>query len=607
MNMRAIAFALATTLCVATGCTGPTAGPTGPAAMGPTGVPNPPFEGEKPDEPFIFEGEPGTYGGMLVIPTAQDPKSFNGLLAGETSTTGITNGPMYTTLLGFDNVEQKIDNGLCTSIVHSDDNLVWTFTLRKGVRWSDGAPFTAHDVKFNYDVAFDEKIDSSMKSAFMQTDKTLPKVEVIDDHTFRFTLTEPNAIFLDNVGSTYLVPKHKWEESYKKGEFAERALTIDTKPEDVVGLGPFRLKEFASEQRVVLERNPYYWKVDKKGQRLPYLDRVIFRIVPDMNTMLTVFQNGEVDMHWNVRPEEFGLLKRDEQARDYTVHELGPGYNVLYIMVNQNPNKDKTGKHYVDPVLGEWFRNVKFRKAIAHAIDRQAIINTSYQGLGTPVSTFCPPANKVWYDKEASIEYDYSVEKAKALLKEIGLEDRDGDGIAEDSSGHKCAFRLVTNSNNSSRVGAATVIKDNLRAVGIDVNFQGIPFNSMVEALQNTFDWAAVIGGWQSGNPPDPVLMKNIVTTSGMLFYSYPLQKTPATEWGKQIDDLMSANARTLDLAERKRQFAQVQRLWSDNLPEIDLLVPNYFVAVKNKVGNLRPSSLPLFTYWNIEELYLKK
>ncbi len=607
MKMRAIAFALATMLCVATGCTGPTAGPSGPAAMGPTGVPNPPFEGEKPDEPFVFEGEPGTYGGMLVIPTAQDPKSFNGLLAGETSTTGITNGPMYTTLLGFDNVEQKIDNGLCTSIVHSDDNLVWTFTLRKGVRWSDGAPFTAHDVKFNYDVAFDEKIDSSMKSAFMQTDKTLPKVEVIDDHTIRFTLTEPNAIFLDNVGSTYLVPKHKWEESYKKGEFAERALTIDTKPEDVVGLGPFRLKEFASEQRVVLERNPYYWKVDKKGQRLPYLDRVIFRIVPDMNTMLTVFQNGEVDMHWNVRPEEFGLLKRDEQARDFTVHELGPGYNVLYIMVNQNPNKDKTGKHYVDPVLGEWFRNVKFRKAIAHAIDRQAIINTSYQGLGTPVSTFCPPANKVWYDKEASIEYDYSVEKAKALLKEIGLEDRDGDGIAEDASGHKCTFRLFTNSNNSSRVGAATVIKENLRAVGIDVNFQGIPFNSMVEALQNTFDWDAVIGGWQSGNPPDPVLMKNIVTTSGMLFYSYPLQKSPATEWGKQIDDLMSANARTLDLAERKKQFAQVQRLWSDNLPEIDLLVPNYFVAVKNKVGNLRPSPLPLFTYWNIEELYLKK
>ena len=286
MKMRAIAFALATTLCVAIGCTGPTAGPSGPAAMGPTGVPNPPFEGEKPDEPFIFEGEPGTYGGMLVIPTAQDPKSFNGLLAGETSTTGITNGPMYTTLLGFDNVEQKIDNGLCTSIVHSDDNLVWTFTLRKGVRWSDGAPFTSHDVKFNYDVAFDDKIDSSMKSAFMQTDKTLPKVEVIDDHTIRFTLTEPNAIFLDNVGSTYLVPKHKWEESYKKGEFAERALTIDTKPEDVVGLGPFRLKEFASEQRVVLERNPYYWKVDKKGQRLPYLDRVIFRIVPDMNLSL---------------------------------------------------------------------------------------------------------------------------------------------------------------------------------------------------------------------------------------------------------------------------------------------------------------------------------
>lgn len=603
MTMRAIAFALATMLCVATGCTGPTSGPAG---MGPTGVANPPFADPPPDEPFVFEGEPGTYGGMLVLATAQDPKSFNALLAGETSTTAVTNGPMFTTLLGFDNVEQKIDNGLCTAIEHSADSLVWTFKLRKGVRWSDGVPFTAHDVKFNYDVAFDAKIDSSVKSAFEQTDKTLPKVEVLDDLTIRFTLTEPNAIFLDNIGSTYLVPKHKWEEAYKKGEF-ERAMALDSKPEDIVGLGPFRLKEFASEQRVVLERNPYYWKVDKKGQRLPYLDRVIFRIVPDYNTMLTVFQNGETDMHWNVRPEEFDLLKREEQAKDFTVHELGPGYNVLYIMVNQNPNKDKAGKPLVDPVLGEWFRNVKFRKAIAHAIDRQAIITTSYQGLGTPVSTFCPPANKIWYDKEASVEYDYSPDKAKALLKEIGLEDRDGDGIVEDAGGHKCAFRLFTNSNNSSRVGAATVIKDNLKAIGIDVNFQGIPFNSMVDALQTTFDWDAVIGGWQSGNPPDPVLMKNIVTSGGMLHYSNPLQKTPATEWGKRIDELMSANARTLDLAERKKQFAEVQHLWSDNLPEIDLLVPNYFVAVKNKVANLKASPLPLYTYWNIEELYLKK
>ncbi|MCC6745426.1 MAG: ABC transporter substrate-binding protein [Acidobacteria bacterium] len=604
MKLRAIAFALVTVFCIATGCSGPASGPPG---AGPTGVANPPFEGEPPAEPYVYEGETGVYGGMLVIPTAQDPKSFNGLTAGETSTTGIVNGPIYSALIGFDNISQKIDNGLCTSIESSEDNLVWTFKIRKGVRWSDGEPFTANDVKFNFDVAFDKNIDNSVKSTFEQSDGTLPKVEAVDDLTVKFTLTEPNAIFLDNVGSTYLVPRHKWEESYKKGEFADRALTIDTRPEDVVGLGPFRLKEFASEQRVLMERNPYYWKVDKKGQRLPYLDRVIFRIVPDMNTMLSVFQNGEVDMHWNVRPEDFSLLKREEQTGDYTVQELGPGYNVLYIMVNQNTGKNKAGKPNVDPVLSEWFRNVKFRKALAHAIDRQAIITTAFQGLGTPVETFCPPANKVWYDKDASVSYDYSPDKAKALLKEVGLEDRDGDGVAEDAAGHKCAFRLVTNSNNQARVAAATVIKENLKAVGIDITYQGVEFNSMVDALQKTFDWDAAIGGWQSGNPPDPVLMKNIVLSSGMLHFSFPLQKSPSTEWEKRIDELMMANARTVDLAERKKQFSEVQHLWSENLPEIDLLVPNYFVAVKNKIGNVRSSPLATYTYWNIDELYLKK
>lgn len=605
MFKRACAFAVVSLLAVASACT-QSGGPGGPGG-GPTGVPTPPFEGQAPEEAFISKATPGTYGGTLVFAVASDPKSWNPITSAETSTTSIVSGPVYVPLFGFDNIAQHIDDGLTTSRESTPDGLVWTMKLRKGVKWSDGAPFTADDVKFTFDVAFDANVDNSIKSSFEQTDGSLPVVEVVDPYTVRFTLNEPSALFEDNVGSTYLVPKHKWESAWKAGNFMT-TLAIDTKPEDIVGLGPFRVKEFASQQRVLLERNPHYWKVDTKGQRLPYLDRVIIQIVPEQNNMLLSFQDGTTDMHWQVKPEEVDLLKRDEAAKDYTVYDLGPGFNVTYLMVNQHMGASKTtGKPHVDPAKLVWFRDVKFRKALAHAVDRASILKTVYQGLGISVTTITPPANKVWYDAAAVVNYDFDPEKSKALLKEIGLEDRNGDGVIEDAKGNRVSFNLNTNSNNQSRVQICTVVKDNLKAIGIEANFQPIPFNSMVEMLQDTHDWEAVVGGWQSGNPPDPVLMKNIMLSSGRIHYSYPMQEKPSTPWEARIDELMQANQRTLDLTQRKAQYSEVLRLWSDNLPEIDLVAPNYFVAAKNKVANMRPSPLPLYTYWNIEEIYLTK
>lgn len=600
MKTRASALLVALIVSVLAGCGSPE------VSMGPTGTANPPFEGEPPEEAYVFQGNPGTYGGTLVFSAISDPKSFNPITSAETSTTAIINGPMYTTLFGFDNIKQEIEPGLTTSYESSPDGLVWTFKLRKGVRWSDGQPFTANDVKFTYDVAFDPNIDNSIKSSFVQSDGSYPVVEVVDDHTLRMTLKEPNALILDNIGSTYLAPRHKWESAWKAGNF-NTAIGTDTAPQDVVSLGPYRLKEFTAQQRVVLERNPYYWKVDSKGQRLPYIDRVIVQIVPDLNAMVLQFQAGQTDMMYTVRPEDYDLLKSEEAAKDFTVHDLGSGFNYTYFMVNQNPGKNASGGPAVNPVLLSWFTNPKFRQALSYAIDREGIVKTMYSGRGAPIYSFVVPANKKWYNDGVVTKYPADPERAKALLKEIGIEDRDGDGIAEDSRGNKIEFRLFTNSNNPTRVNIATFLKDNLKNVGINLNFQALEFNSIVEKLQKTYDWDAVIGGWQSANPPDPILMKNIILSSGQLHYSNPNQKTPATPWEARIDELMQLNQRTLDPAQRKAQIDEIVKIWSENLPEIDMVAPNYFVAAKNRIGNFRPSPLPLYTYWNIEELYLTK
>jgi peptide/nickel transport system substrate-binding protein len=604
MLKRASVVVFVLVLCFAAGCN--QQGQQGTGGLGPTGTANPPFQGDPPSEPYVFDGTPGTYGGTMVFSVATDPKSFNPITSSDTSARALIEGPVFTSLFGFDNISQKLTMGVATSYESSPDGLVWTIHLRPGVRWSDGQPFTADDVKFTFDVSFDPNVDNSAKSTFVQSDKSYPKVEVVDPLTVKFTLIEPNAIFLDNVGSTYLVARHSLEEAYKSGKI-DSAYNVSTPPEQIVGLGPFVVKEYSSQQRCVLERNPYYWKVDSKGQRLPYLDRVIVQIVPDQNTILSTFQSGNADHMFQLRPEDVDLLKREEQAKDYKVYDLGPGFNYTWLVINQNTGKNEAGKPIVDPVKLAWFTNVKFRQAISYAVDREAILKTVYRGQGVPVYSFVMPANKAWYDESAVVKYPHDVEKAKSLLKEIGIEDRDGDGVAEDAKGNKIQFRLGTNSDNSSRVAVATIIKDNLKEIGIAVDRQDVPFVSQVQALQDTHDFDAQIGGWQSASPPDPILMKNILLSSGIIHYCFPTQKTPATPWEAQIDALLQKNQMTLDVAERKKLVNEAVRLWSENLPEIDLIAPNYFVVAKNRIGNLKPSPLPYYTYWNIDELYLLK
>jgi peptide/nickel transport system substrate-binding protein len=604
MKKRALALMTALVLAALAGCD---TTPTGGGRIGgPTGTANPPFQGEAPEDAYVFEGNAGTYGGMLVISLISNPKSFNSLLANETSTTDITSYFTNAALTSYNNIEQKETLGLAKAFEISPDNLTYTYTLRKGVRWSDGAPFTADDVMFNFQIIFDPKVAAAAKDPFRQSDGSFPVVEKLDDYTVRFTLKETNPLFNSNVGSIYLLPRHKLEDTYKSGNFMQ-AYGLDTRPEDIVGLGPFRVVDFQTDQRVVLERNPYYWKVDTKGQRLPYLDRITILIVPDQNAQLLKFQNGETDILQQVRPEDLELLQRGEAQNDYKVTNLGASLNVVYITFNQHPGRDGSGNAYVDPVKHSWFTNTKFRQAVSTAIDREGLIRTAYHGLGTPIWSFTSPTNKEWYNESVVTKRPYDPERAKQLLREIGIEDRNGDGVAEDAKGNNVEFTINTNSSNPTRVNVMTFIKDNLAKVGVRVNTQPLDFNELITKFQDTHNWEAIVLGWQTGVPPDPVLMKNILLSSGRSHQWYPQQEEPATPWERRIDELMGINSRSLDMAERKKAYDEIMKIWTEQLPEIDLLAANWAVAAKNRVGNMKPSILPAYAWWNNEELYLTK
>jgi peptide/nickel transport system substrate-binding protein len=526
------------------------------------------------EELLVTSSAPGRRGGSLYLATVGTPTTLNAAMANDTASTRLI-AALYAPLVGYDAVAQQTTDGLAKSYTVSDDGLVWTFHLRKGVRWSDGVPFDADDVVFSFGIVFDPNVPTSLHSTFEQSDGTFPKIEKLDAHTVRLTFTEVNALTLENFGSVYLLPRHKLSKAYDDGGFVT-TLGVETDPKDVVGLGPFRVKEVVLsgiDDRVVVERNPYYWKQDRRGQRLPYLDEVVFRVVPDMNAALLAFQSGESDMHV-LRPEEYKLLGRDEATGGYKTHNLGAGLNVTYLLFNRNdPKSSETGD--LDPLQvaeRRWFSNVKFRQAISHAIDRARIVKEVYYGKAEPVSTFVTPGNALWYDPSAAVRYPRDLKRAKQLLAEIDILDRDGDGRLEDVEGNPIEFTIRTNSNNPSRVMTVALIAEDLKKLGITARVEPVPFGTMVEMLQDSHDFDAVVGGWQSGNPPDPILMKQIILSSGRLHYGRPLQPEPATEWERKIDGLMYQNQRTRDLTRRQRQFSEIQRLWSENLPEIDLV-----------------------------------
>jgi peptide/nickel transport system substrate-binding protein len=581
-------------------------------AGAPSGTPNPPFQGEPPQDAYVFQGEPGVYGGQLVLDLKNDPASFNVITITDENSAYLLYYHVFRWLIDYRNGGNPpdFDSGLCTGWDMSPDVKQWTFHLRRGVRWSDGQPFNADDVMFTWDVVLDENIkESAIRDVFKEgTDaggkSIYPALEKVDDYTVRFTLHSPNAMFLDQIVNLFPIPKHKWESVWRAGNFAQ-AMKLTDNLDDIVSIGPYRLKEYVPGQRVVLERNPYFWKVDKKGQRLPYLDRLIFVIAKDFTTIQAKFQAGEIDMLARVRAEDYAQVKKME-GNDIAIQDLGDVTDPQWIVFNQNTlNNPQTGKPYLAPWKQKIFRDVRFRQAVSYAIDRDGLVNTVYSGRAEPLFSFVTPADP-WYSPDV-MKYPYDPARAKQLLADIGLQDRDGDGILEDAEGHKLEFNVVTNSTNSQRINTAAFIKKNLQDVGIQLNTSTATLAAISIAQQSTFDFDAMVLGWQGAVPPGPTNTKNIMLSSGLNHACFPSQPKPSTEWEARIDQLVHEVDIEPDPNVRKQKFAEIQRIWSEDLPEINLVVQKEAVAYKKKFANLMPSILSPRVSWNVEEIFIKR
>ena len=541
---------------------------------------------------------------QIVDAILSDPKTFNPVLSAD-ATSSRVGGMMFDGLISQNPITGQPEPALAESWTVSDDDLEIIFTLREGLKWSDGQPLTADDVVFSFNQLYlNDAIPYNGRATLkIGASKEFPTVAKISDRKVKFTLPEPFAPFFSTVGGGIL-PKHILESTVtqKDSEGNPLFLTtwgVDTSPDQFVVNSAYQMSEYANAQRIIFEANPNYWKQDPSGEKLPKIKRVVWQIVESTDTSFLQFRSGSLDS-LAVSPEFFSLLKKEEKRGNFSIYNGGAAYGNTYITFNLNRGK-RDGKSLVDPIKSDWFNNVKFRQAVAYALDRQRMINNIYRGLGeaqnSPISIQAP-----FYDASL-VGYDYNLEQAKELLQSAGFS-YNNDNQLIDSNGNRVEFTLNTNAGNKIREALGSQIKEDLKKIGIQVNFKPLAFNLLLDRLDSTLQWDCILLGLTGGNEPNNGA--NVWYTDGdlhMFNQAKPdLEGRTIAPWETQIEQLFIKASRELDFAKRKAIYAEVQAIVSEQAPFIYLVNPLSLGAVRNHIQTIEYSPLG-GAYWNLEEL----
>jgi peptide/nickel transport system substrate-binding protein len=545
----------------------------------------------------------GVRGGNLVAAVTSDPSNFNQMLASGLADIAVADR-ISADLIHINRSSLQIEPSLAIRWETDKTGQVYTIHLRHGVRFSDGSPFTAADVVFTFQALTDPKVHCPMAGQ-IEIDGSFPVVTKTDDFTFQLSFQRPVGMGLRILDSVPIIPKNRLFKAYQEGRLAT-AWGPTVNPKEVVGLGPFRLKEYQRGIKIVLERNPYYWKKDRSGQTLPYLDEITFLIVPDFNSEALRFQQGELDLvsSPSLSPDNYAMLRRT--LREYTLRDLGPGLSMDFLWFNLNRGVNRLGKPYVDPEKLAIFEKAEFRRAVSHALDREGMTRSILLGLGTPQYGPVSSGNKEWNYSGIS-RTDYSISRSRELLSQIGLRDTDGDGILEYGNQRRpLELTLFTSRGNNIREKVAQVIQDNLLKLGIRIGIQQLLPNEIASRFLSSFEYEAILFGI---TPTDvvPDLQTNLWYSSGNIHFWNPNQKKPERPWEASIDSLISKLVRSMNPAVRKDSFYQAQALWARLMPAIPTIAPNILVGWSNKLGNMRPSILAPHLIWNAEEITKRK
>ena len=497
------------------------------------------------------------YGDTFIEASIGEPSNLLPVLASDSASSDI-NGLVYNGLIRY-NKDLILEGELAESWEISEDNLTITFHLRKGVLWHDGVPFTSADVLFTYNVYIDPKTPT----AYAESYKQVAHAEAPDLYTFRVTYDKPYAPALGSWGVS-IMPKHLLEHT---------EITKSPLSRMPVGTGPFRFVEWKPGETLVLESNPDYFE----GQ--PYIRRVLYRIIPDLSTQFLELQSGGLDfmgltpIQYQTQTDTLAFKRRFEKYR-----YLAFGYTYLGYNLNRPLFQDK-----------------RVRQAIAHAIDKQEIIDGVLLGLGQVATG--PYKPDTWVYNPDVRRYPHDAAKAKALFAEAGWRDSDGDGIL-DKDGQKFSFTIVTNQGNDLRVKSGEIIQRRLQEVGIEVKLRVIEWASFLKEFINPGNFEATILAWSGSPEPDQYDIWHSSKT-GPRELNFIRFKNP------EVDELLEKGRRTFDQQERKACYDRFQAILAEEQPYTFLYVSEALPVVARRFRGVEAAPAGIrynFIKWYVPE-----
>lgn len=499
-----------------------------------------------------------SYGDALIEGTIGEPSILIPMLASDSASHNVS-GLIFNGLVKYD-TDLSVIGDLAETWDISKDGLVITFHLRKDVKWADGVEFTAEDVMFGYKTIIDEKTPSAYKEDFLQ----VKKAEVLDKYTFRVTYEKPFAPALTTWGSLVILPKHLLEGvDITKTDFARNP----------IGLGPYKLSKWVPDQELILESYKDYFE----GR--PYIDRYIYKRIPDPATMFLVLRTGEIDM-MGLTPLQYTKQTETDYFRKNFNKYRYPAFQYTHMAFNL--------KH-------PFFNDKRVRQAIAYAIDKSELVDVVLFGLGSPATG--PYVPNTWPYNPDVKKYEYNTEKAMQLLKEAGWEDTDKDGLL-DKDGRPFKFTVFTNTGNKLRENTATIIQWRLAKIGIKMEIRKLEWSTFINQFIDKKRFEAVILGWSISLDPDQydIWHSSKTREKELNFISYS---------NAEVDELLEKGRRSFDINERKKAYFRIQEILAEEVPYIFLYVPDTTIIVNGRVKGIKPS--PIGISYNLPKWYVPK
>ena len=521
---------------------------------------------------MFFSPAAAQSGGELRFCLHSEPKTFDPLKVEDDASVTIrylTGGVLVRT----NRQTQALEPELAQSWKVSKDGKQITFTLRSGISFSDGTPFSAEDVAYTVQQLMDPALHSPTGDAFRSGPGNVES-KIISSN--QISITFPAAVAgLDR-------------------QFDQVAMLSAHSPQkEMAVLGPFMVADYKAGSTVRLKRNPNYWKTDAQGRKLPYLDSIHLDIQPNRDVEMLRFKRGEIDLVNSLDSEYFDKLAATSPQ---LVHDAGPSLDSEQMWFNQ------VAKAPLPEYKKNWFRSAIFRRAISEAINREDLSRVVFRGHAQAAVGPVSPANKFWFNSKL---------KAQAYTPDAALKALEGDGFRlengtlKDKQGNAVVFSIITNAGNKYRERMATMIQEDLQKIGVHVNVVTLDFPSLIERMTQTFDYEAILLGL-TNTGLDPNEQMNVWLSSSENHQWNPQEKSPETTWEAEIDRLIRAQSSAADVNKRKERFDRVQEIAVEQEPFIYLVNRNALSAVAATVEGASPVILAPQTYWNVERLSLK-